>query len=291
MRKIMLMRLFFTQLFVSERKQIAYMADEKSTTLISHRLFTINCSETRIIMNDYILITGASRGIGRAIAIKFAKARYHVIIVSKNNYDDLLNVKKEIESYGGTCYAYKCDVSSYDELLNLKKSLENLKIYVSCLINNAGICDFGLFQDLDITTWNNIIATNLSSVFYMSKIFIPDMLHLQKGSIINISSVWGNVGASCEVAYSASKGGVNSLTKALAKELAPSHINVNAVACGAIDTTMNSRLTPEEKTDLEEEIPYGRMGTCEEVANLVYNIFNSPDYLTGQIITFDGGWT
>ena len=189
MRKIMLMRLFFTQLFVSEQKQIAYMADEKSPTLILHRLFTINCSETRIIMNDYIIITGASRGIGRAIAIKFAKAKYPVIIVSKNNYDDLLNAKKEIESYGSTCYAYKCDVSSYDELLNLKKSLENLKIYVSCLINNAGICDFGLFQDLDITTWNNIIATNLSSVFYMSKIFIPDMLHLQKGSIINISSV------------------------------------------------------------------------------------------------------
>ena len=131
-------------------------------------------------MNDYIIITGASRGIGRAIAIKFAKAKYPIIIVSKNNYDDLLNAKKEIESYGSTCYAYKCDVSSYDELLNLKKSLENLKIYVSCLINNAGICDFGLFQDLDITTWNNIIATNLSSVFYMSKIFIPDMLHLQK---------------------------------------------------------------------------------------------------------------
>lgn len=242
-------------------------------------------------MNEYILITGASRGIGRAIALYFAMQHHHLIIVSKNNHNDLLETKALAEAYGNICHAFTCDVASYDDVQNLKNTLDTMNISVSCLINNAGICDFGLFQDLDVTAWNNIISTNLSSVFHMCKFFIPDMLHFQKGTIINISSVWGNIGASCEVAYSASKGGVNALTKALAKELAPSHINVNAIACGAIDTSMNSRLSAEEKSDLEEEIPYGRMGNVEEVAKLVYNIYTSPNYLTGQIITLDGGWT
>ena len=242
-------------------------------------------------MNDYILITGASRGIGRAISLKFAKEGYNIIILSKNSYKDLLELCEICKKYNVECIPHECDISDYNELIMLREYIISLKINVSCIINNAGISYFGLLQDMDINDWNNIINTNLSSVFYTCKLFLPEMISRQNGRIINISSVWGNVGASCEVAYSASKGGVNAFTKALAKELAPSHISVNAIACGAIDTSMNRRLSPEEKSELESEIPYGRMGLDTEAAETVYNLFISPSYLTGQIITMDGGWT
>ena len=139
--------------------------------------------------------------------------------------------------------------------------------------------------------WENIINTNLSSVFYTTKLFLPGMIEKHRGKIINISSVWGNTGASCEVAYSASKGGINSCTKALAKELMPSGIQVNAVAFGAIDTDMNAFLSEEDKLKLNEEIPAGRMGTVEEAAKMIADIMESPQYFTGQIVTMDGGWT
>ena len=132
--------------------------------------------------------------------------------------------------------------------------------------------------------------TNLNSLFYTCRQAVPLMVARQSGRIVNISSVWGNVGASMEVAYSASKGGVNSFTKALAKELAPSHISVNAVACGVIDTQMNKCFNIEERQALQEEIPADRFGRPEEVADLVLQVINAPEYMTGQIITIDGGW-
>ncbi len=138
--------------------------------------------------------------------------------------------------------------------------------------------------------WDRIIRTNLTSVFNLSKLAIPDMVARKYGKIINISSVWGNVGAACEVAYSATKGGINAFTKALAKELAPSNIQVNAVACGAIDTEMNQFLEEEELIALVEEIPTGRLGKAEEVADLVYHLGYKNSYLTGQVIGLDGGW-
>ena len=138
--------------------------------------------------------------------------------------------------------------------------------------------------------WNNIINTNLTSVYNLSSLVIPDMVRNKSGKILNISSVWGNVGASMEVAYSASKGGMNSLTKALAKELAPSNIQVNAIACGAIDTEMNSFLATEELSSLIDEIPASRLGKPEEVAELAFNLCTGNDYLTGQVIGLDGGW-
>lgn len=143
---------------------------------------------------------------------------------------------------------------------------------------------------MDITDWEHVMNTNLTSVFNSCSQVIPYMVQAQKGRILNVSSVWGKVGASCEVAYSASKGAVNAFTKALAKELAPSHISVNAIAFGAIDTTMNAHLTAEEKEDLEEEIPAGRMGTVEEAAEFIASLAKSGTYLTGQVISFDGGW-
>ena len=143
---------------------------------------------------------------------------------------------------------------------------------------------------MTIDEWNRIIGVNLTSVFSASKLALPHMIHQKSGKILNISSIWGNVGASCEVAYSACKGGINSFTRALAKELAPSSIQVNAIACGAIDTEMNQFLDEEERNALLEEIPAGRMGRAEEVGKLAYQLGSENSYLTGQIIQLDGGW-
>jgi 3-oxoacyl-[acyl-carrier protein] reductase len=162
---------------------------------------------------------------------------------------------------------------------------------IDVLINNAGISYIGLLTDMTIDDWNRIVATNLSSVFSTCRCTVPSMVSAKSGCIINISSVWGNIGASCEVAYSACKGGINSFTKALGKELAPSNIRVNAIACGVIDTEMNHCFSREERDALVEEIPAGRMGTPEEVAALALTLTDSPAYLTGQVLTLDGGWT
>lgn len=242
-------------------------------------------------MNKYIFVSGASRGIGKAIAIEFACHGHNLIIVSSNSSDELNKTKTLITSYGVSCKAFTLDVSDLSALVSMKECLDKENIYVESVINNAGISYFGLLQDMSSDEWNRIINVNLSSVFNTSKVFINDMINEKNGSIINISSVWGNVGASCEVAYSASKGGVNALTKALAKELAPCKISVNAIACGAIDTVMNSRLSEDEKKSLSDEIPAGRMGEPDEVAKLAYSLYKSDKYLTGQIITIDGGWT
>lgn len=242
-------------------------------------------------LNDYVLVTGASRGIGKEISLTFATHGHNLVILSKNNEERLKSTAAEIESYGVKCLSFLTDVSDYDSVLLLKQQLHKNGISVSTIINNAGISFFGPLQDTSVREWNQIINTNLSSCFYICKTFLDGMIQKKQGHILNISSVWGNVGASCEVAYSASKGGINAFTKALAKELAPSGISVNAIACGAIDTDMNSRLSEEERKELEYEIPCGRMGTVSEVARLAYSIACSDSYLTGQIITLDGGWT
>ena len=161
---------------------------------------------------------------------------------------------------------------------------------IDVLINNAGIASIGLLTDMDIEDWNRILSTNLTSVFSTCRCAVPCMVHNKQGKIINISSVWGIVGASCEVAYSACKGGVNAFTRALAKELAPSNIQVNAIACGVIDTDMNACFSPEERRELEDEIPAGRYGTPEDVAELAFSLAAGHSYLTGQVITLDGGW-
>ncbi len=154
------------------------------------------------------------------------------------------------------------------------------------LVNNAGIASFGLLSQMSAEQWRRIMA----SCFYTCRAAIPLMLQKHSGKIINISSVWGSQGASMEVAYSASKGGVNAFTKALAKELAPSNIQVNAIACGFIDTDMNAALDAEARNALRDEIPADRFGTPQEAAELIFSIAHAPSYMTGQIITIDGGW-
>ena len=241
-------------------------------------------------MNKTVLITGSGRGIGKAIAIKFAKEGYKIAINSNKSKNELEETKEELLSYNIPVFSLQGDVGSYDFCKNFVSESKAKFGSVDILINNAGISHIGLFSEMTPDEWNNIINTNLTSVYNLSSLVIPDMVRNKSGKILNISSVWGNVGASMEVAYSASKGGMNSLTKALAKELAPSNIQVNAIACGAIDTEMNSFLATEELTSLIDEIPASRLGKPEEVAELAFNLCTGNDYLTGQIIGLDGGW-
>lgn len=238
-----------------------------------------------------VLITGSSRGIGRSIAIAFAKEGYPVIITGRNSSQKLTELKKYIEeTYHVPCMAFLGNLGDFDTVQKLFAQIEESFGGIEILINNAGISHIGLLSDMSIEEWNEIMQTNVSSYFYCSKLAIPYMVVRKQGKIINISSVWGNVGASCEAAYCASKGAINSLTKALGKELAPSNIQVNAVACGVIDTEMNQVFDDEERNALMEEIPAGRFALPDEVAEFVVQLAQANNYLTGQVITFDGGW-
>ena len=237
-----------------------------------------------------VLITGASRGIGKAIAVKFAREQYNIAISCISREPSLMEVKEEIQSCGVPCLTFLGDAGNMEHCTTMFSQIKNRFGTLDVLVNNAGVSYIGLLQDMKTEDWDRIIRTNLTSVFNLSKLAIPDMVARKYGKIINISSVWGNVGAACEVAYSATKGGINAFTKALAKELAPSNIQVNAVACGAIDTEMNQFLEEEELIALVEEIPTGRLGKAEEVADLVYHLGYKNSYLTGQVIGLDGGW-
>ena len=233
------------------------------------------------------MVTGASRGIGKAIAETLAEAGYHLILTCNHTLAELQTIAASLEEkYNITCTAAAADASDPTAIEKIFASLDHLDV----LVNNAGISYISLLTDMSVEEWQRVINTNLSSCFYTSRLAIPLMLQKHSGRIINISSVWGNVGASMEVAYSASKGGVNSFTKALAKELAPSNIQVNAISCGVIDTAMNHCFSPEEMNALREEIPADRLGQPEEVAKLVLQLIQAPTYLTGQILTLDGGW-
>lgn len=242
-------------------------------------------------MEKVVLITGSSRGIGKAIALRFAREGYSIALNGAHNIEALNEVEEEIKALGVPCISVKADVSIYKEASDLFTKIEDTLGPVDILVNNAGISSIGLFQEMSASDFNQIIQTNLISVMNCCHLAIPSMIHKKQGKILNISSVWGNVGASCEVAYSASKGGINSFTKALGKELAPSNIGVNAVACGLINTEMNSNLSAEDLDNLKKEIPAGRMGQTREVADLVYELATGHEYLTGQVLTFDGGWT
>lgn len=237
-----------------------------------------------------VLVTGASRGIGKAIAVKFAKKGYNVVISCVKREEQLLQTKKEIEDFQVSCLACLGDMGVMENCSALFKKIRKQFGGLDVLVNNAGISYIGLLQNMKPEDWDLILRTNLTSVFNCCHLAVPMMLEKKQGKIINISSVWGICGASCEVAYSATKGGINAFTKALAKELAPSNIQVNAIACGAIDTEMNHFLDDEELIGLVEEIPAGRLGRAEEVADLAYHLGYKENYLTGQVIGLDGGW-
>ena len=235
-------------------------------------------------------VTGASRGIGAAVAGSLAAAGYDLGIVCEKNTDALMSLADKLQgAYGIRVISFTGDVADYGFIQSAGAQVLDEFGRIDVVVNNAGISYVGLITDMEPADWQRIIDVNLSSLFNTSKVFVPRMVSQKSGNIINISSMWGRVGASCEVAYSAAKGGVNSMTMALAKELAPSGIRVNAIACGCIDTDMNAVFSAEEKAVLCEEIPMGRFGTPDEVAREVLHIIDSP-YMTGQIIGVDGGY-
>lgn len=233
------------------------------------------------------LITGASRGIGKAIATALAQAGYDLYLTCNKNAAMLEEAAQGLErEYHISCHCYTFSICDEEPLQRMFTEIPFLDI----LVNNAGISYIGLLTDMSYQEWKKIIDINLNACFLTCKYAVPEMVRRHSGKIVNISSVWGNVGASMEVAYSASKGGMNAFTKALAKELAPSNIQVNAIACGVIDTDMNHCFDKAELEALVQEIPADRMGKPKEVAELVKLLCTGNEYLTGQIITLDGGW-
>lgn len=239
---------------------------------------------------ERILITGASRGIGREIAISSAKTgRFDHIILNCRRSEALLDeVAQAIYEINPSirCSLSLGDVGDYSYIQELHEQYGDIDV----LINNAAISLTGLLIDMTPEEWQSIISTNITSIYNTCHEYLPAMISAKSGQIINISSVWGIAGASCEVAYSATKGAINAFTKALAKEVAPSNIQVNALALGIVDTTMNSHLSKEDINDICEDIPIGRMLRPEEVGDTVTKLLQMPTYLTGEVITIDGGW-
>ncbi|RCX12694.1 3-oxoacyl-[acyl-carrier protein] reductase [Fontibacillus phaseoli] len=238
-----------------------------------------------------VLVTGASRGIGAQIALRFASVGMNVVIHYMNSHEAANEVARKCLELGAKVYTVSADLRSKEQILRMKEKLESHGLRPDILVNNAGISHYGVLSDVEEEQWDDVMDVNLKSVFLCSQIFMPYMITQRFGRIINVSSIWGISGGSCEVVYSAAKGGVNAFTKALAKELAPSGVSVNAVAPGAVKTEMMARFDAEELKQLEEEIPAGRLASPEEISSLVYFLaLPESGYITGQIISPNGGW-
>ncbi len=240
-------------------------------------------------MNKTILITGSAKGIGRAAALAFAKKGWCVALNTKSSVEQLEKTLCEVHKYSPSSKAYIADVSDYDEAEKMFAAVKNDMGSPEVLINNAGVSYIGLFNTMQPQQWRSLMQNNVDSMFNCTHLALQDMIKNHSGKIINISSMWGISGASCEAVYSASKGAVNSFTKALARELGPSGIYVNAIACGAVETEMNSFMTKEEHAAFADEIPLGRFADPAEVASLALYLAEENTYITGQIISLDGG--
>ncbi len=229
----------------------------------------------------YALITGGTRGIGFACAERFFKAGYLVTALYSRGEEDAARARAALPDVSFV----RADVSREEEVRKVFEALPALDV----LVNNAGIAHFAQVQDASWEDFSRVMAVNMGGVFLCSKYAVRKLLERGEGAMVNVASVWGETGGSCESVYSASKGAVIAFTKALAKELAPSRITVNCVSPGVIDTKMNARLTQAERAALAEEIPLGRVGEAGEVAELIYRI-SQQKYLTGQDIALNGGF-
>ena len=237
-----------------------------------------------------LLITGASRGIGRALALKCAASgKYSKIILNGGSDAAALEETSRLVSSAGDllCCASLGDAGSLAYVESLRRDFGPVDV----LVNNAAVSRTGLLTDMAPEEWDAVIRTNLTALYNTCHTFVPDMVSAQSGRILNISSVWGIAGASCEVAYSASKGAVNAFTRALARELAPSHIRVNALAPGIVDTRMNGHLSETEKAEILSQIPAGYIVSPEEAAEAAFRLLEMPEYVNGEVLRMDGCWT
>lgn len=241
------------------------------------------------IVNKVAVVTGGSRGIGAEIVKILANENYKVILNYNNSKEQAEKIQQELLGKGKEIEIIKADVSKREEAEKLIQFAINKFNKIDVLIDNAGISQEGLFTDITEDEWQKIMNTNLNSVFYCTQQALKYMIPEQQGCIINISSIWGETGASCEVAYSTTKAAINGMTKALAKEVGPSNIRVNAIAPGIIDTDMNKNLTTEELEQIKEEIPLNKIGKAIDIAKCVKWLIED-EYTTGQIISINGGW-
>jgi 3-oxoacyl-[acyl-carrier protein] reductase len=238
-----------------------------------------------------VLVTGASRGIGAAIARRFASVGMNVVIHYLHSHESANETARSCLAYGARVLTVTADLRSREQLLRMKEKMEKHGMVPDILVNNAGIAHSAMLQDVTEDDWDRVMDINLKGMFLCTQLFMEPMIRQKYGRIINVSSIWGISGASCEVVYSTAKGGVNAFTKALAKELAPSGVTVNAVAPGVVETSMNDNLGEDEKQSLRNDIPAGRFAAPEEIASLVYFIaLPESGYITGQIISPNGGW-
>ena len=241
------------------------------------------------LLGKVAIVTGSSRGIGRAIAIELAKEGASIVVNFSKDEEGAKETLDLLKEIGVSAIGIKIDASTFEGTEKIVE--ETIKHFgrIDILINNAAKSKIGIFLDSTKEDIDELIGTNLLGAMYLTRNALPHMLG-KGGVILNISSMWGEVGASCEMLYSTSKGGINLFTKALAKEMAPSNIRVNAIAPGVIDTKMNSFLTKEDKEELENEIPMGRFGLAEEIGKVaVFLCSNESSYITGQILRVDGG--
>lgn len=242
-------------------------------------------------MKKTVFITGASRGIGAATAIYFARNGYDVGINYLSNKERAENVAKEIRALGRKAEIYQGDVADFEQASSIISKCTDELGPISVVVNNAGIAQQKLFTDTTPDEWRRMFAVNVDGIYNVLHAVLPQMINRKSGSVVNVSSMWGVTGASCEVAYSASKSAVIGLTKALAAELAPSNIRINCVAPGLIDTDMNKNLSAEDLQGVINEIPLGKIGTAEEVAKAIFFLADdefSP-FTTGEILNVNGG--
>ncbi len=243
-------------------------------------------------MKKVALVTGASGELGSVVAVNIAQQGIDIVLHYNKNLERIKEVEKKCRENGVQTWIVQANFKKTDEIEYMFEQLNKMNIHPNILINNASIAHYGLIQDVNQETWQSVMNTNLGGAFFCSKQVIPEMVRLKYGRIINISSVWGEIGAANEVLYSTSKGAINSLTKALAKELAPSGITVNAIAPGFFQSSMTSDFTDEELNILKNQNPMNRFADTKEIAQTVLHLLHDhSSYITGQIIAVDGGWT
>lgn len=238
-----------------------------------------------------VVITGASRGIGAAAAELFAQNGCQTVLCYHTGQNEAESLADRLRKAGGTALAVQADVSDTESVTHAVALISEQFGHIDILVNNAGIAEQKLFTDISDADWSRMIEVNLGGVFRFCRAVLPTMIRQKSGAIVNISSIWGLVGASCEVHYSAAKAGIIGLTKALAKETGPSGIRVNCVAPGVVDTRMNQNLTPEDLRMLADETPLERIGRPEEIARTIYFLASEQSgFITGQVISPNGGF-